>query len=334
MDAVDDDGPDLLTLVRDGCRDVAAAAGFVTIDEARLAAYAATLLDRPAGAGPGATGPDPWVAAADGADVEARVALVVTLDAINFGSGYHPWVSKLDGLSGARTMATRLRRWAADQPGATVRADVLAGLDRATVHAIFGQPETAEMVELMGLFTAALNELGEVVAQRHDGAFVALVESAERSAARLVETLAALPSYRDTSTYRGVEVPFLKRAQITAADLHRAFGGRGPGSFDDLHRLTAFADNLVPHVLRVDGVLRLDPHLAASIDRGELLVHGDEPEVELRACGVHAVELLHAATSPLGAALDAAEIDQILWERGGGTRFKAIPRPRARTTAY
>ena len=46
-------------------------------------------------------------------------------------------------------------------------------------------------------------------------------------------------------------MPFLKRAQIAAADLCRA----GVAEFADLGELTMFADNLVPHVLRLDGIL-------------------------------------------------------------------------------
>ena len=47
---------------------------------------------------------------------------------------------------------------------------------------------------------------------------------------------------------------FYKRAQIVPNDLAVA----GVADFRDLDRLTIFADNLVPHVLRVDGVLRYD----------------------------------------------------------------------------
>ncbi|HEX6228030.1 MAG TPA: queuosine salvage family protein, partial [Solirubrobacterales bacterium] len=118
-----------------------------------------------------------------------------------------------------------------------------------------------------------------------------------------------------------------KRAQLVPADLCRA----GLASLNDLDRLTAFADNLVPHVLRLDGVLVLDPGLAAAIDAEELLRHGSAEEVELRACAVHAIELLAAATEPR---LTPAEIDALLWNRGGGRRYKSVPRPRCRNTAY
>ena len=64
------------------------------------------------------------------------------------------------------------------------------------------------------------------------------------------------------------DVGFWKRAQIAANDLALA----GVAEFDDLDELTIFADNVVPHVLRVDGVLVYDatarrPHRARRADR-------------------------------------------------------------------
>jgi hypothetical protein len=93
-----------------------------------------------------------------------------------------------------------------------------------------------------------------------------------------------------------------------------------------------FADNLVPHVLRLDGVLRFDPELVARIDREELIAHDSPEEIEIRACAVHAVELLVAARGD--PALTAAQADQLLWQRGGQPRYKASPRHRSRCTAY
>ena len=84
------------------------------------------------------------------------------------------------------------------------------------------------------------------------------------------------------SPYDGAVVPFFKRAQLAAADLH--LQGLAPAG--DLARLTLFADNLVPHVLRIDGVLAFDPALVARIDREELLAHDSPEEVEIRACAV------------------------------------------------
>jgi hypothetical protein len=93
-----------------------------------------------------------------------------------------------------------------------------------------------------------------------------------------------------------------------------------------------FADNLVPHVLRLDGILRFDPELVARIDREELIEHGSVEEVEIRACAVHAVELLVAASPE--SRLSAARVDQVLWQRGQRPDYKASPRHRSRCTAY
>ena len=99
---------------------------------------------------------------------------------------------------------------------------------------------------------------------------------------------------------------------------------------DDLDRLTLFADNLVPHVLRIDGVLAFEPELVARIDAEELIEHDSPEEVEIRACALHAVELLVAAHGNT----TATAVDNVLWNRGAAPRYKAHPRHRAPCTAY
>ena len=179
----------------------------------------------------------------------------------------------------------------------------------------------------MALFTRALRELGERITVEYFGRFLGLVHSAEGSAERLAETLAAWPSWRDVSHYEGEPVPFFKRAQIAAADLHLA----GIAPAEDLGRLTLFADNLVPHVLRLDGVLEFDERLVGRIDAGFLLEHDSPEEVEIRACALHAVELLveaRPATSTRRSSTTSSGTAAAL------PRYKARPRHRARTTAY
>jgi hypothetical protein len=184
---------------------------------------------------------------------------------------------------------------------------------------------------LIELFVQSLHDLGANVQRLYGGSFAGVVDAAAGSAVRLVETLAGWRCFRDVSVYEGREVPFLKRAQIAAADLHRA----GVTDFHDLDRLTMFADNLVPHVLRLDGVLWFEPELVARIERGELIEHRSPQEVEIRACAVHAVELLVAAASEsVPAHPTAAQIDEILWNRGQAPEYKAVPRHRSRSTAY
>jgi hypothetical protein len=116
-------------------------------------------------------------------------------------------------------------------------------------------------------------------------------------------------------------VYFYKRAQILVSDLHLALGGCGAGSFDDIEALTMFADNLVPHVLRLEGVLEYAPALARCIERGEPLVPGCAEEVEIRAGAVQAVEALcRALRDGRGCNACPALLDAYLWNLGQDAR--------------
>jgi len=301
--------------VREACAWVAERARSVWIDEGAIEAYAAQL---PA---PVAAEPDPETELTEG-DRESRAAFVICLDAINFGSGWWPTIRKRPGRSGYFTVAAGLtERFRRHGPWSAAE---LTGLDAAEIAATLGQDPDHP---LMADYAAALRDVGERVGGEHGGSFAAAIDAADGSALALVDLLAGWSAFADVSTYEDREVPFYKRAQIAAADVDRM----GVAPLHGLERLTAFADNLVPHVLRVDGVLRLDSGLEARIEAGELLEHGSPEEVELRACAVHAIELLAAATSHR---LSPAQIDAILWNRGRAGRYKSVPRPRSRNTAY
>ena len=290
--------------IRAAAAAVAARARFVRIADENIEPYAATL--------PAESPPAPDL---EGASLEQRAAFSLTLNAINFGSGWFPTLRKAPGMSGFRTVEAGLRAhgpWPADELAAMTREKIAAAVGQDPAH------------ELMGHFAVHLRELGERVGD--EGSFLALARSGEGSAVALAERLASWPTWRDVSPYDGAEVPFFKRAQIAAADL--ALAGIAPAH--DLEQLTLFADNLVPHVLRVDGVLEVDPQLVARIESEQLIEHDSPEEVELRACALHAVELLVAAHGDT----TATAVDNALWNRGAQPRYKAIPRHRARTTDY
>ncbi len=263
---------------------------------------------------------------------EATAAFVVTLDAVNFGSGYFPHLRRRDGRSGyfhvARALTGHFRRYG------PLSASELEALTPAACAVIFDQPLEGPAGELMTLFAAAQNALGRALRERWAGSFVRLIEEAQGSAERLAGLLASVPFYDDVHRYRGFQVPIYKRAQITPSDLFLALDGRGLGAFQDLHRLTIFADNLVPHVLRLDGILEFDAGLLDRIERRELMVSGSEEEVEMRACAIHAVELVGAEMRRAGVAVRSMDLDNLLWNRGQGPEYKARPRPRCRSVYY
>ncbi len=301
--------------LRAACAAVAARARFVQIETAAIPGYAAGLaLGTPEG------DPDPEFDLPE-EPLEQRAAFWLMLDAINFGSGWFPTLRKRPGRSGYFTVAGGLReRYAREGPWSAER---LSRIGAAEIATTLGQDPGHE---LMSWFAASLRDLGARVAGEHDGSFAALAGSTAGSAVGLARRLGGWPCFADSSRYDGISVPFLKRAQIAAADLARAEVIRP----HDLSGLTMFADNLVPHVLRLDGILRFDRALVDRIERGELIEHGSLEEVEIRACALHAVELIVAARP--GSC--AAEIDQVLWQRGQQPSYKASPRHRSRCTAY
>jgi Potential Queuosine, Q, salvage protein family len=306
---------DLLNQLRSACALVSERASYVHVQHDRIPAYMGTLpIDIPEG------DPDPEAHLTDGTR-EELAAFWLTLDAINFGSGWFPTLRKRPGRSGYFTIATALRDRFTDR--GPWPAPELARISAGEVATALGQdPEH----ELMALFARSLNDLGRRVSAYHAGQFANVVDAAGSSAVALVERLSGWDAFADISRYDGLAIPFLKRAQIAAADLARA----GVAAFRDLDELTMFADNLVPHVLRLDGLLTYDPALLERIDRGELIEHGSPEEVELRACAVHTVALLAAERT---GALEA-DIDYLLWHRGQEPRYKEHPRHRSRCTAY
>lgn len=314
-----------LDIVRRAAAHVMTRARHVRIVDDAVASYAAalpaTVTTRPDAA---------WEGLGDG---EQLVAFIVTLAAINFGSGWFPALRAPVAMSTYRTVATPLaRRFRERGP---LGAEVLAAMTAGDVAVLLDQPANGGTGELIELFARAWNDLGRLLRERHDGSCARLVEAAGGSAERLVDLLARMPLFHDVARYDGEPVPFMKRAQLCCADLAIAFGGRTWGAFSDLARLTICADNLVPHVLRLDGMIACDTALVARIERGEPIAADSRAEVELRAAAVHAGELIVAAAKRLGRDLDAMRLDNLLWHRGQDPRYK-VGRPRhlTRTTAY
>jgi Potential Queuosine, Q, salvage protein family len=258
----------------------------------------------------GSAGLDPSLHFLEG-DAEAVARYVLVLDAINFGSGWFPTL-RGDGEGTGTDSITRRLTGEARRRGGPWTAAELRGSTTEGIAALLAEDPGHP---LMALYADALRQLGSFLGG--GGALDAIAAaggSAARFAAALVE---GMPAYADPG--------FFKRAQITANDLVLA----GVAAFEDADELTVFADNLLPHVLRLDGVLVYDDALAARIDAGEPLPAGSPAEQELRACAVHACEGIAAR---LGVA--PRVLDNWLWNRGQEPPYAARRPHLTRTTAY
>jgi Potential Queuosine, Q, salvage protein family len=283
--------------VRRHCAQVAASARWVRIE------------DVPMGPG-GVAGLDAELHFLD-ASAEDVARYVLVLDAINFGSGWFSTLRTRPGESATTTLTQQLTEHARRR-GAPWTAGELRALDPAAVAQVLEQDPGHE---LMALYAEALNQLGAWLGDR---SALEVIEEARGSAQRFARSLASgMPFFDDPG--------FWKRAQITANDLALA----GVVSFTDIDRLTVFADNLVPHVLRVDGVLLYEPELAARVDAGVLLPPGSPMEREIRACAVHACERL---AGRLG--VPPRILDNWLWNRGQAPPYSERPAHRTQTVFY
>ena len=324
-----DDDTTLFSEVRRSCANVARHSQQVHINNDRLVEFAHRLnVDRPSN--------DPGQRPIG--DSESTAAFVLTLDAINFGSGYFPYLRKRPGHSGYHTVAASLRDWVDDT--GPITSDRLRAHGVADWADVFGQVlDGSPAQELIELFTLALIDLADFVDHYGNGSFSSVIAHAEQSADRLARALTTMPFYRDVHHHpHAGPVALYKRAQITVQDLAVAFGHEGLGHFDDLDQLTMFADNLVPHVLRLNDVVEFDREILAAIDEGRDIPVGGQAEVEIRACAVHAVELLADAirnrpTDPRPDLL-VGDLDNVLWNTGSEPQYKAVARHRSRCVFY
>lgn len=322
----DDRTADFFQTLRDGFAFVAAHARRVHIDEARLNAYADSLPNHPP-----VNLLDPAQHFVSGV-AEDDAAYILTLDSINFGSGYKPQLAaegcNLKNGSIYYALSSGLKQ-KFEQGGPYTAAD-LAALDKKAVNDLFGLSEngTASQVFAQACVTA-LNETGRFVMGR-GGRFMDVVNAANGDAAAFVGDLISMRHFDDSHDYQGRRVGIYKRAQIAAADLQLAFRKAGRELFSNIDQLTMFADNAVPHVLHMDGVLIYDTALSARIAAGQHLPPGSEEEVEIRAVAAHAVELIARRKD-----MSAMDVDHILWHRSAeDARYKSAPTHRTLSWFY
>lgn len=316
----------------DSARAVTARARFVAIEDAAVdpavRAWGHLLEERPSWREPFHF----W----DGTEETARWIFV--LDVLNHcfwpDPGEPLWETVLDGTrySGYCGLAAALKKAYLDGMPLT-DARFLLAMSPGDLARVF---EGTGRIPLFEARLENVREAGRVLLDKWGGDVRHLVAWADGSACRLAARLAEdFMSFRDEFVLDGQRVYFWKRAQIYAADLHAAFEGQGLGRFEDIERLTAFADYKLPQVLREMGILRYRRDLEDRIDGGRYLLSGSREEIEIRAATIVAVEKLKEAFRRQGAAkVTSVHVDHWLWSLGQRQAFRRRPYHRCRTIFY
>jgi hypothetical protein len=120
--------------------------------------------------------------------------------------------------------------------------------------------------------------------QKYQCSFTQCIEAVDHSAAALVNLLVRdFPCFNDEVCFENRKsVRFLKRAQILVADLWACFDGESYGEFNDIDKITMFADYRVPQILNTLGCLWYSPLLDHAIRQKKLIESGHTWEIQLR----------------------------------------------------
>ncbi len=179
-----------------------------------------------------------------------------------------------------------------------------------------------------------LQEIGLVMLSKYEEGLTSLVANSNSDAARLLDVIVRdFPSFRDSSSYRGREVFFQKRAQLLITDLCQMLKRQGV-MLKNIDQLTACADYKLPQIIRRLGILEYADQLAKTIDSKIELPHGSDEEVEIRANTIWAVEYMKEEIQRQSPDVTSMEIDGYLWQASQEKPVDEKPYHRTRTTAY
>jgi hypothetical protein len=267
-------------------------------------------------------------------DDDALAGQILLFNAVNFCYwGEQQWKVEYSGewWDGSLAMLDAIRRaWAEGVP--LLDGAYLAQLSEADFeHILRGRGRLHLMPERLAIW----REAGRVLCAGFGGRFTNVIAAAHGDAPALVRLLVdRFPSFEDVRALDGRLIRFYKRAQLAAAQLYEAFGGRGWGRLARTDRLTVFADYKLPQVLRRLGILVYDANLAATVDGQILIPAGDRREVEIRLSTVWAAELMRRTLAPRMPHVTALHLDYWLWYAGRDQGPGVRPYHRTLTTAY
>ena len=264
---------------------------------------------------------------------ESLLNYVITLNAINFGSGLSSeWKAKRKYKeSSFKSVANALKNTI--ERGTPLNVDFARKITKEKLAEMLDVDPGFKLVQM---FQKSLNELGEFTSSKF-GSYSNLINSLNPQAR--ANDLAMLLSknlscYKDIVRYSDFDVYFLKRAQILVNDLYLAFNGKSYGEMEDIGELTMFADNLLPHFFKVNGVLEYTSELENKINNEIKIESGSAEEVEIRAFAVQCVEELRKILSRKSPDIKSAQIDYYIWEQSQAQKYKSIPRHKTVTFFY
>jgi hypothetical protein len=194
----------------------------------------------------------------------------------------------------------------------------LAGISRTELNKIFeGNIEMPMLDEKLEV----LHQVGRVLAEKYDGRFHNFVRSRSPrlydNGNGLVDRMVKeFPRFNDVSMVDGHEIKFYKLAQLGIWMLYSTLHRAGKFRLEDVAKMTAFADYIVPLALRLHGITRYSERLENAINSHQLIPRDFRWEIEIRAHCIYATALLREEINklrPSNLQVIIPQIDARLW---------------------
>jgi hypothetical protein len=194
----------------------------------------------------------------------------------------------------------------------------LARISRDDLNKVFeGNIEMPMLDEKL----AVLHAVGKVLADKYDGRFhnffhacsPRLYDNGNGLVDRLVKEF---PRFNDVSMLDGHEIKFYKLPQLGIWLLYATMHKSGGFQLEDVQKMTAFADYIVPVALRLLGITSYSKELENAINSYQLIPRDSRWEIEIRAHCLYATALLREEVNKLRPAnmqVIIPQIDARLW---------------------
>uniref|UniRef100_W8BHC9 Queuosine 5'-phosphate N-glycosylase/hydrolase n=1 Tax=Ceratitis capitata TaxID=7213 RepID=W8BHC9_CERCA len=194
---------------------------------------------------------------------------------------------KVDGYTGYFALCAAINRAMLD----ITNAAYYSKIDADTLRKVFRSDDGVTSVPLFEKRLSCFHEVGTRLLENWQGKFENVIRAANNSAERLLQLVVSeFPCFRDEADFEGKRVSLYKRAQILIGDIWSCFEGKGLGKFNNLEKITMFADYRVPQVLIHFGSLVYKPELLEVLNKDTILENGDPREVEIRGASIYIVE--------------------------------------------
>jgi hypothetical protein len=170
----------------------------------------------------------------------------------------------------------------------------LARITRPELNEVFkGNIEIPMLDEKLDV----LRQAGRVLAEKYGGHFHRFVHSCSPklydNGYGLIDRLVnEFPRFNDASLLDGHEIKFYKLVQLGIWMLYATLSRTGKFPVDDIGKMTAFADYIVPVALRLHGITSYSAELESAIQSHELIPRDSRWEIEIRAHCIYATALL------------------------------------------